>query len=148
MQTTAVAYGGGSFPHPSRSREKRKAAACSASRVTWSRKIIYSARGGQRNLRRQQREATLRGLADPRRVMLLSLTGLSYQGPVKHSGPVTSYAADAMDHLEPLRRRIRSAPISDPPRLWKRLAVHAVGGLTEVGYADDSDLLLIVSSQG
>ncbi len=53
-----------------------------------------------------------------------------------------------MDHLEPLRRRIRVAPIADPPRPWKRLAVHAVGGLTEVGFADDSDLLLIVSSQG
>src|SRR5262245_9411824 len=53
-----------------------------------------------------------------------------------------------MDDLEPLRRRIRTAPISDPPPTWKRLAVHAVGGLTEVGFADDSDFLLIVSSRG
>jgi hypothetical protein len=52
------------------------------------------------------------------------------------------------NHLEPLRRRIRTAPISDPPVPWKQLAVHAVGGLTEVGFGDDSDFLLIVSSQG
>jgi hypothetical protein len=53
-----------------------------------------------------------------------------------------------MDHLEPLRRRIRSSQISAPPQPWNLLTVHAVGGLTEVGFADDSDLLLIVSSQG
>lgn len=53
-----------------------------------------------------------------------------------------------MDHLEPLRRRIRTAPIADPPRPWKRIAVHGVGGLTEVGFADDSDYLLVVSCEG
>ena len=53
-----------------------------------------------------------------------------------------------MDHLEPLRRRIRSAGIAASPPPWTRLAIHAVGGLTEVGFADDSDFLLVVSSQG
>jgi hypothetical protein len=53
-----------------------------------------------------------------------------------------------MDHLEALRQRIRSASVSDPPLPWKRLTVHAVGGLTEVGFEVDSDLLLVVSSQG
>lgn len=53
-----------------------------------------------------------------------------------------------MDHLEPVRRRIREAPIGLPMPPWTRLAVHAVGGLTEVGYADDTDLLLVVSSLG
>jgi len=53
-----------------------------------------------------------------------------------------------MDHLEPLRRRVRNAPITETPHPWKRLAVHAVGGLTEVGFAEDSELLLVVSSQG
>ena len=53
-----------------------------------------------------------------------------------------------MDHLESLRRRVRSAAITAPPRPWKRLAVHPVGGLSEVGFADDSDLLLVVSTQG
>src|SRR5215813_5292756 len=55
---------------------------------------------------------------------------------------------NAMDHLEALRRRIRTAPISNPPLPWKRLVVQAVGGLTEVGFGEDSDFLLIVSSQG
>jgi hypothetical protein len=31
---------------------------------------------------------------------------------------------------------------------WSQVAVHAVGGLTEVGFADDTDLLLVVSSRG
>src|SRR5689334_4773042 len=53
-----------------------------------------------------------------------------------------------MDHLEPVRHRIRSAPISLPLSPWIELDSHAVGGLTEVGFGDDSDLLLVVSSQG
>lgn len=53
-----------------------------------------------------------------------------------------------MDHLEGVRQRIRNSPVSSPPLPWTRLATRAVGGLTEVGYADDSDLLLVVSSQG
>jgi len=53
-----------------------------------------------------------------------------------------------MDHLEPLRKRIRAAPVTGPPPPWVRLANHAVGGLTEVGFAEDTDLLLVVSSQG
>lgn len=53
-----------------------------------------------------------------------------------------------MDHLEPVRHRIRTTPVSLPPRPWTRLSVHAIGGLTEVGFADDSDLLLVVTSQG
>jgi hypothetical protein len=53
-----------------------------------------------------------------------------------------------MDHLDPIRRRIRQTAISPPPPPWTCLASHAVGGLTEVGFADDTDLLLVVSSQG
>jgi len=53
-----------------------------------------------------------------------------------------------MDHLEPVRQRIRSSPISQPMSPWKTVATHAIGGLTEIGFADDTDLLLIVSSQG
>lgn len=53
-----------------------------------------------------------------------------------------------MDHLDPFRRRVRSAAVADAPQPWTRVAVHAVGGLIGVGYADDSDLLLVVSSQG
>ncbi|MHB0936711.1 MAG: hypothetical protein ACYDCO_09910 [Armatimonadota bacterium] len=46
-----------------------------------------------------------------------------------------------------MRQRIRQAPISPPP-YWKKIASQAIGGLTEVGFAEDSDLLLVVSSQG
>jgi len=53
-----------------------------------------------------------------------------------------------MDHLEALRARIRDAAVSRPPAPWAGPHTHAVGGLTEVGFAEDSDLLLIVSSQG
>jgi hypothetical protein len=53
-----------------------------------------------------------------------------------------------MDHLEPIRQRIRAAPVSEPPPPWIASAVHAIGGLTEIGFADDTDLLLVVSHQG
>ena len=53
-----------------------------------------------------------------------------------------------MDHLEPVRKRILSTPITEDPKQWKRQCVASVGGLTEVGFADDSDLLLVVSSTG
>jgi hypothetical protein len=53
-----------------------------------------------------------------------------------------------MDHLEPVRKWIRAAPISPPLPPWIGLATHAIGGLTGVGFANNSDLLLVVSSQG
>jgi hypothetical protein len=53
-----------------------------------------------------------------------------------------------MAHLEPIRKRIRATPISSPIPPWELVAVHAVGGLTEVGFSDDTDLLLVVSTQG
>jgi hypothetical protein len=53
-----------------------------------------------------------------------------------------------MNHLEPVRKRIREAPIGPPLSPWTQLAAHAIGGLTEVGFADDTDFLLVVSSQG
>lgn len=53
-----------------------------------------------------------------------------------------------MDHLEPVRKRIRATPVGSVTAPWSEVAVHAVGGLTEVGFADDTDLLLAVSSNG
>ncbi len=42
-----------------------------------------------------------------------------------------------------------TAPVvCDVPPPWRRLQVWAVGGLFQVGYADGSDLLLVLSSQG
>jgi hypothetical protein len=53
-----------------------------------------------------------------------------------------------MDHLEPIRHRLRSLTISNECFPWKCVAARAIGGLTEVGYLADTDLLLVVSSQG
>lgn len=50
--------------------------------------------------------------------------------------------------LETLRERIRSLPTTPPPAPWKAIAHVAVGGLSSVGFDRDSDLLLVVSSQG
>ena len=52
------------------------------------------------------------------------------------------------EHLIQVVRRIRGAAISEPPNPWRRIGVFAVGGLTDVGFGADTDLLLVVSSQG
>ena len=38
--------------------------------------------------------------------------------------------------------------VQPPPMPWKLLTTWAVGGLIQVGYAEDSDLLLVLSHQG
>jgi len=53
-----------------------------------------------------------------------------------------------MDHLEPVRQKVRTAQVGKPSLPWSAKSVAAIGGLTEVGFADDSDLLLVFSSQG
>lgn len=50
--------------------------------------------------------------------------------------------------VESLKARLRSAAVEPPPRPWRQIQTFAVGGLLEVGFAPDSDLLLVVSSQG
>lgn len=50
--------------------------------------------------------------------------------------------------LETLRERLRSLQTTPPPAPWKAIAKVAVGGLACVGFDRDSDLLLVVSSQG
>jgi hypothetical protein len=51
-------------------------------------------------------------------------------------------------HLVGLVADLRRKPIEPPPAPWKKVTGFAIGGLTEVGYAPDSDLLLVVSGQG
>ena len=53
-----------------------------------------------------------------------------------------------MDHGEQLRQRLRGLPLQAPPIPWKQCCVHAVGGLSEVGFGESSDFLLVVSSTG
>ncbi len=47
-----------------------------------------------------------------------------------------------------LRRRIRQTETRPPMSPWKSSGGSAVGGLEAVGYAENSDLLLVVSSSG
>jgi hypothetical protein len=53
-----------------------------------------------------------------------------------------------MDHLDPVRQRVRAAKVTKPGSPWAFIGSITVGGLTEVGFAEDSDLLLVISSQG
>jgi hypothetical protein len=52
------------------------------------------------------------------------------------------------EHAQKLNDRLREMPLEKPSSVWKQITSFVVGGLTEVGYADDTDLLLVVSSQG
>lgn len=51
-------------------------------------------------------------------------------------------------HLRDLFRKLVDLTESPPPSPWQQVAVPAVGGLTDVGFADSSDLLLVISSAG
>ena len=48
----------------------------------------------------------------------------------------------------PLRDSLLNLPLVDAPNPWTKLDHFAIGGLTEIGYAPHSDILLVVSSQG
>ena len=52
------------------------------------------------------------------------------------------------EHAQKLNNRLREMPLEKPSSVWKQVTSFAVGGLTEVGFGDDTDLLLVVSSQG
>ena len=53
-----------------------------------------------------------------------------------------------MKHLEPLRQKIRNAPLVKNISGWNLITSIAVGGLRSVGFDRHTDLLLVVSSQG
>ena len=52
------------------------------------------------------------------------------------------------DHLQTAVARIRATPVQKPPHPWRWAGAFAVGGLTDVGFARQSDLLLVVSAMG
>ena len=52
------------------------------------------------------------------------------------------------DHHAKLRARLESIPTSAPPPPWKLVLNSTIGGLLAVGFAENSDELLVVSSQG
>ncbi len=51
-------------------------------------------------------------------------------------------------HIAEFARHLQTLPVQPPPLPWHHRATYAVGGLLAVGYAEDSDLLLVISSQG
>ncbi|BCM91462.1 hypothetical protein IAD21_03335 [Abditibacteriota bacterium] len=52
------------------------------------------------------------------------------------------------DHLADLRHHIRAMETQAPMAPWRRSGSCAVGGLEMVGYGDNSDFILILSSSG
>lgn len=52
------------------------------------------------------------------------------------------------EHLRAMCRRIDAAPVTEEPSAWRRVGEHSVGGLTDIGFANDSDLLIVLSGQG
>ena len=51
-------------------------------------------------------------------------------------------------HLDPVRSKLRAAPIAQPPHPWRALPTYAVGGLEFVGFDRAGRYLLVVSSSG
>ncbi|MDP9317232.1 MAG: hypothetical protein M3R24_41315 [Chloroflexota bacterium] len=47
-----------------------------------------------------------------------------------------------------LEERFRRIPLTPPPAPWEYVGVYGVGGLENIGFAEESELLLIVSSSG
>jgi hypothetical protein len=56
--------------------------------------------------------------------------------------------ASANSHHRKLREKLESIPMSKPPHPWKVVFNSTIGGLLAVGFAESSDDLLVVSSQG
>lgn len=53
-----------------------------------------------------------------------------------------------VEYLEAIRQKVRRTPIGPAPSPWKMVTSVTIGGLTEVGFADDDELLLVLSWQG
>src|SRR5690348_11801946 len=53
-----------------------------------------------------------------------------------------------MEYLDPFDDEFARRKLCDPRRHGVKQRIATVGGLTEVGFADDSELLLVLSMQG
>lgn len=51
-------------------------------------------------------------------------------------------------HLKARYIALSALPVSEPAAPWRKVTVAAVGGLTAIGFAADSDLLLVTSFDG
>jgi hypothetical protein len=52
------------------------------------------------------------------------------------------------EYQRKLRERLERLPFGDVPKPWRVVGGSGIGGLTEIGFADGSDDLLVVSHQG
>ena len=52
------------------------------------------------------------------------------------------------DDLKELLHQVRSAPVQNAPEPWILVGTYFIGGLTDIGFGDDSDLLLLLSADG
>lgn len=68
--------------------------------------------------------------------------------PIKPSRGLIDVKQHIPRHLVAIVNRVFAAPISAPPPPWTGVTSAGVGGLMAVGYARDTDLLLVTSSQG
>ena len=50
-----------------------------------------------------------------------------------------------MDELELVKQRVREAAVGEPPAPWTLLGIVEIVGITEVGFAEDSEVLLVLS---
>ena len=76
-----------------------------------------------------------------------SIDCLHFGGLGAVSGSVSTKSMSD-SYQQQLRERLERFPYSDSPQPWRVVGVSGIGGLTEVGFADGTDDLLIVSSQG
>jgi hypothetical protein len=53
-----------------------------------------------------------------------------------------------MDEFDPIKQRIREALITDAPEPWKLLGTIVITDIMEVGFAEDSEMLLVLSGHG
>ena len=52
------------------------------------------------------------------------------------------------EHLRVRMNALAALPPSAPPEPWRKVGTLPVGGLTEVGFGDSTDLLLVISGAG
>ncbi|MBX7174913.1 MAG: hypothetical protein K1X72_28310 [Pyrinomonadaceae bacterium] len=52
------------------------------------------------------------------------------------------------NNINEIKNRINQLPLQNEVPIWKKVNSFAIGGLTQVGYAPNSDILLVVSHQG
>lgn len=73
---------------------------------------------------------------------------LWFRGLFQRSSVATGKTDQIPEHLRDAWARAVDAPESPPPAPWRRVHEIHIGGLTDVGFARDSDLLLVVSHDG